>query len=210
MSGRTVYTYVGNDPLDRTDPSGNWALIDDAIALGAGAIVGVVAQGFEDAVSGHLSSLGEYAASAAGGALAGETALYAVPTLGPAGLVGAAAVGSAATDGLKSLATGKSLDTKDMATNAGIAAVTAGVPGLKTAAGALAKQLATKAEKGLIKSATNRAAAKAIAGKAATDAGGAVAGGTASGVKDGVTGAPASPPPPAFSCGTPGAISCGK
>ena len=24
MSGRAVYTYVGNDPLDRTDPSGNY------------------------------------------------------------------------------------------------------------------------------------------------------------------------------------------
>lgn len=99
------------------------------LLLVRGAIVGVAAQGIEDAVSGHLLSLGEYAASAAGGALAGETALYAAPALGPAGLVGAAAVGSAATDGLKSLATGKSLDAKGMAINAGIAAATAGVLG---------------------------------------------------------------------------------
>ncbi len=173
--------------------------------------MGLAAQGIEDLTSGNLSSPGEYAASAAGGALAGETALYAVPTLGPAGLVGAAAVGSAAADGLKSLATGKDLDAKGMAANAGIAAATAGVPGLKSAAGALAKQLATKAEKGLIKSATNRAAAKAIGGKAATDAGGAVAGGAASGVKDRVTEAPASgAPAPPFTCGTQGSIPCGK
>ena len=200
-----------NDPLDKTDPTGLWAGIDDAIAIGAGALVGIAAQGVEDVFSGHLSSPGEYAASAAGGALAGETALYAVPTLGPAGLVGAAAVGSAAADGLKSLATGKSLDAKGMAVNAGIAAATAGVPGAKSAAGALAKQLATKAERGLIKSATNATAAKAIGGKAATDAGGAVAGGAVSGVKDRVAEAPASgAPAPPFTCGTQGSIPCGK
>jgi len=28
VSGRTVYTYVGNDPLDRTDPSGNDAYVE--------------------------------------------------------------------------------------------------------------------------------------------------------------------------------------
>lgn len=211
MGQPNLYTYAGNDPLDKTDPSGQWAGIDDAIALGAGALVGLASQGIEDLTSGHLSSPGEYAASAAGGALAGETALYAVPTLGPAGLVGAAAVGSAAADGLKSLATGKQLDVKGMAVNAGIAAATAGVPGVKSAAGALAKQLATKAEKGLIKSATNQAAAKAIGGQAATDAGGAVAGGIASGVKDRAAETPASgAPAPTFSCGTPGMVSCGK
>ena len=173
--------------------------------------VGIASQGVEDVSSGHQSSLGEYAASAAGGALAGETALSAVPTFGPAGLVGAAAFGSAATDGLKSLATANSLDAKGMAVNAAIAATTAGVPGVRSAAGALAKQLATDAEKGLIKSATNAAAAKAIAGKAATDSGGAVAGGAASGFKDRATAAPASGvPAPTFICGTQSSIACGK
>lgn len=105
----------------------------------------------------------------------------------------------------------QSLDTKGVAINAGIAAATAGVPGLKSAAGALAKQLATKAEKGLIKAATNSAAAKAIGGTAPSDAGAAVVGGIASGVNDRVTEAPApEAPAPPFSCGTPGTISCGK
>jgi hypothetical protein len=194
------YTYVGNDPLDKTDPTGQWAVIDDAIAIGAGALVGIAAQGMEDLTSGHLSSPSEYAASASGGALAGEIALYAVPTLGPAGLYGAAAVGSAAADGLKSLATGEGLDAKGMAINTGIAAATAGVPGVKSAAGALAKQLATKAEKGLIKSATDRAAAKAIGGKAAGDVGGAVAGGAAAGTKDRLSKAPPPPPAPPKEC----------
>ena len=43
-----LYTYVGNDPLDKTDPTGQWAGIDDAIAIGAGALVGLAAQGIED------------------------------------------------------------------------------------------------------------------------------------------------------------------
>jgi RHS repeat-associated protein len=206
-----LYAYVGNDPLDKTDPTGQWAVIDDAIAIGAGALVGFAAQGIEDLTSGHLSSPSEYAASAAGGALGGEIALYALPTLGPAGLGGAAAVGSAAADSLKSLATGKSLDAKGVGINAFIAAATAFVPGAKSAAGALAKQIATKAEKGLIKSATNGAAAKAIGGKAAGDAGGGAAGGFVSGVKDKIADAPASAVrEPTFSCGTPGTITCGK
>jgi len=202
-----LYTYVYNDPTDKTDPTGHWALIDDAIAIGAGAIVGVAAQGVEDLVSGHLSSGKEYAASAAGGAVAGEAALYAAPLAGPAGLAGAAALGSATTDVLKSVATGKSLNVKDTAVNAGLAAATAGVPGLKSAAGALEKQLATKAEKGLIASARNSVAAKAITGKAGEDAGTAAAGGGATGAKDRITN---NPNQAAFTCGMQGTVSCGK
>ncbi len=35
MPGRSVYTYVGNDPLDKTDPTGNVAGVDDAAEVGA-------------------------------------------------------------------------------------------------------------------------------------------------------------------------------
>lgn len=42
MSGRTVYAYVGNDPLDKTDPSGKVAGVDDAAEAGV-AVIGAVA-----------------------------------------------------------------------------------------------------------------------------------------------------------------------
>jgi RHS repeat-associated protein len=179
-----LYTYVGNDPVDKTDPSGKWAWIDDAIALGAGAIVGVAGQGIEDLVSGHMSSLGEYGAAAAGGAAAGEAALYAVPTLGPAGIAVAAAAGSVVTDTLKAVATSKPLDVTDTAANAGINAAAAFVPGAKTAVGSLAKQIFTKFERGQIKTATAKTVGKVAAGKVANDAGAAGAAGTVTGEKD--------------------------
>jgi RHS repeat-associated protein len=38
-----LYTYVGNDPLDKTDPTGQIVLVDDAILLAGGAAVAAVA-----------------------------------------------------------------------------------------------------------------------------------------------------------------------
>ncbi len=171
----------------------------------AGAIVGVAAQGIEDAVSGQLSTLGEYGAAAVGGATAGETALYAVPTLGPVGIVAAGAAGSVVTDTLKAAATSKPLDSKEVAVNAAIAGATSLLPGAKAAVGSLAKQILTKAERGQIKSVTAKTAAMATAGKAATDASGAAIGAEAAGVKDRLT----APPPPPPRCTRSGSSPCG-
>jgi hypothetical protein len=81
---------VGNDPINKTDPTGQWALLDDAIAIGGGALIGVAALGVHDLITGQLSSGESYAGAAVGGAVTGEAALYAPVTLPALAAVGAA------------------------------------------------------------------------------------------------------------------------
>lgn len=70
------YAYVGGNPLGYRDPSGRWFGIDDGIAIGLGALVGVAGQGLTDLIEGHLSGWEDYAGAAVGGAAAGEVGLY--------------------------------------------------------------------------------------------------------------------------------------
>ena len=94
QGGVHLYAYVGNDPLNLTDPSGLWAGLDDAIALGGGAIAGVIGQAASDIfVSRQMSSARSYVAAAAGGAAGSEAALYLIPTIGGVGAVPAGAIG---------------------------------------------------------------------------------------------------------------------
>ena len=82
-----------------TDPSGQWAVVDDAVALGGGFLTGVVGQGVGDLLSGHYSGWGGPVGTGMGGAAAGETLLYTGnPVL--AGMAGGA-VGNATTQGLR-------------------------------------------------------------------------------------------------------------
>jgi hypothetical protein len=67
---------VRQNPWTMWDPEGLWAIADDAIAMGVGAVLGVAAQGVSDVWHGKLSGWEDYAASGVGGALAGEAALY--------------------------------------------------------------------------------------------------------------------------------------
>ena len=89
-AGINFYRFTLDDPLDHTDPTGLWGGVDDAVAAGGGAAVGLISQGFGDLMSFHLSSWESYTGSAVGGAVGGETLLY---TLNPflAGAVGGAA-----------------------------------------------------------------------------------------------------------------------
>jgi RHS repeat-associated protein len=101
--GLNWFAYCGGDPLLRTDPSGLWFGVDDAIASGAGALIGLGAQGVGDLWSGKLSSWQEYTAAGIGGAAAGEATLYAGPVAG-------AAAGGLATNAIRqglNLATGQ-------------------------------------------------------------------------------------------------------
>jgi hypothetical protein len=95
-----LYTYVADDPLDKTDPSGQWAGVDDLIASGVGAAAGVFTEAIDDAETGHFSGLQGYASAATGGAVGGWLALYGA-VVGPVGIAGATAVGSMVSDGLK-------------------------------------------------------------------------------------------------------------
>jgi RHS repeat-associated protein len=75
-SNLSSYAYVRNSPINFSDPSGEWAILDDVIATGGGAVAGVVIQGGFDLYAGRLSSWRTYAAGAAAGAAGGEAALY--------------------------------------------------------------------------------------------------------------------------------------
>lgn len=78
------YWFADGDPVMSVDPYGLWAVVDDAIALGAGAAIGVAAQGVSDLIRGHASSWQDYVAAGLGGAAAGEATLYAGPIAGAA------------------------------------------------------------------------------------------------------------------------------
>lgn len=81
--GPNWYVYCGGgNPLSNAAPSGLYVGIDDAVATGAGALIGLAVQGGMDLYHGKLSPGSHYLAAAVGGAVAGEGTLY----LGPGGL----------------------------------------------------------------------------------------------------------------------------
>lgn len=78
------YTYGLNNPLLYTDPSGEYALIDDILAAVIGGTVNLIG----NAISGNVNSWGEGFAYFGWGALAGEATLYSGPVAG-AGILSA-------------------------------------------------------------------------------------------------------------------------
>jgi RHS repeat-associated protein len=90
-----LYTYVDNDPTDKTDPTGECPLcVTAAIGAAGGLIVGVGGQVVADVITGHASSVETYAGAAIGGAAGGLT-------FGLTGdAVAAGAVGGAITSGV--------------------------------------------------------------------------------------------------------------
>ncbi len=139
--GVNFYRYTLDDPIDGSDPTGLWGGVDDAIASGAGAILGVVGQGISDALSGQLSSVSTYVGAAVGGAVAGETLLY----TGNPYLAGAAggAVGNLTKQGINNLnGTQSGIDVNDLAGDTLLGLVTSFVPEGRAAGGGLAGEIA--------------------------------------------------------------------
>lgn len=66
------YSYCLNNPLKYTDPSGEWALLDDGIAM----LVGGVLNLGSNLLQGNVHSIGQGALLFVVGAVAGEAALY--------------------------------------------------------------------------------------------------------------------------------------
>lgn len=89
--GLNTYQYAEGDPVNIIDPSGLYVGVDDAVAAGIGALVGLGAQGVGDLISGELSSWQDYTAAGVGGAAGGVAFLYTGP-------VGAALAGGAVTN----------------------------------------------------------------------------------------------------------------
>jgi len=94
------YSYSMNDPLNKTDKTGLWAVIDDLIVLGVGAGVGIGTQLLTDIIDGEFSSKQAYIGATAGGATGAWTGYYFGPVAGGAAGAG---VTTAVTEGLEYL-----------------------------------------------------------------------------------------------------------
>ena len=181
-AGINLYTYCGNDPLNRTDSMGLWFGIDDAIAAGVGALVGVVSQAVSDVIAGERSEWGDYAIAAVAGAAGGGAFLYSGP-------VAAGAVAAGVGNGPKQLRDWgqderDNISPTELVRETAIGAATgASVPGGKVPGAtvgrnswlAVQKQMHTKLQKGLIKNVSGRTAAKMAVGQLIQNAPGALA-----------------------------------
>ncbi len=76
------YSFALNNPIGNRDSDGRWVGFDDALAVGGGVVLGLVAQGGADLYQGNLSNWRSYAASAVGGGLGAWAGLYAGPAVG--------------------------------------------------------------------------------------------------------------------------------
>lgn len=72
------YSYCLNNPLRYTDPTGEYALVDDLIAAAIGGVINVVS----NAISGDITSFGHGLALFGVGAAGGWASLYATPLAG--------------------------------------------------------------------------------------------------------------------------------
>ena len=83
-TGSNMFTYAGNNPVRNTDSTGLWFGLDDLIAGGVGAVVGLGGQLVSDLIAGEFSSWETYIGAGLGGAAGGIVTLYAGPVAGGA------------------------------------------------------------------------------------------------------------------------------
>jgi len=179
-AGINFYAYANNNPINANDPTGNWAWIDDAIFTFGGGAIGVINQGFSNFIFGKGLMPENYArdywAAFVGGAVSGETLLYAAP-LGPAGAYAAGAAGGVASNVFKqswSLATTSSYkwDFVSTVTETLIGTLTGRISMVKlpvlsvgrNSLSAIFKQMTTKFSNGTISNISARTAMKMFAG----------------------------------------------
>ncbi|MFD2591013.1 SpvB/TcaC N-terminal domain-containing protein [Aquimarina hainanensis] len=186
------YSYAFNNPVKYQDEGGEWAGIDDAIALGAGFIGGVAAQGVSDIVAGELSSTNSYIASGVGGAVTAEVALYTVPTgvalAGPWGGLGglgvAGAAGGVADYSVQTELDGTEYSSSDAASEAISQAITTAafggliklpnvkIPGINAGKGsfqAVSNQITTKLNNGTIENVSAGTLGKMLVNEVVSD-----------------------------------------
>jgi len=125
------YAYVYNNSVNATDPSGNYAIVDDLIVSGIGLAGGLVGQYASDVIANTVdgstgfgvlkprSSWKVYVVSGVGGAITAEAAWY----LGPPG----AFVAAGATNVVRSKVAGEEIILSDALIEGVVAGVTTGV-----------------------------------------------------------------------------------
>ena len=155
-SGINLNSYVHNDPGNRIDPLGLWTGVDDAIAIGGGAIAGIVGQFVSNSISGKS---GGYL----GGAVSGETFLYtANPILaGAAGGFTSSLVNQTSGGGCPGSGISGTQLLQDTVVGAAAGAIPIRIPG-----DSLRKQILTKLGNGTIENVSDTTLAK-IAGNQA-------------------------------------------
>ncbi len=171
-----LYTYAINNPVNYIDRDGLYAGIDDAIALGAGAVIGMTAQGIADYRNGSELQWENYVGAAVGGAAGGEFTLYSVnPVLGSAG---ASMMGNAATQVIRRFTRGESINMDNLAHETLIGGVFGLLPGGKAAGVTTGKgsmlavknQIVTKLANEQIDNITTNTAGKMVAASFVKDA----------------------------------------
>jgi len=170
--GSNVYAYAEGCPLLRSDSSGLWFGIDDAIFAGGGALIGMAGKFVANVVTGSSHHWEDYAGAAAGGAAGGEALLY---TANPfvAGAVGGA-VGSVATQSLNNVSGRQhGYDLGAIALDTGLGAATGFIPGRPRIGGLnmgrgsdlqVFRQVVTKAQAGSISAIQPQTAVKMASG----------------------------------------------
>lgn len=83
------YSYSHRNPIVISDNTGLIGGVDDAVFVVGGALIGLVGQALEDAMTGQLSDFSDYLASGIGGGIQGGTTQYLTPAV--AGALGASA-----------------------------------------------------------------------------------------------------------------------
>src|SRR6185369_4125236 len=170
LGGLNLYAYVLNGPLNRTDPSGEFALIDDLILAGGGALVGVAVLTVTDVLAGRPSDWQHYAGAAAGGAVGGLAIEY-------TGGIGTGLLSGATTNGVTQLLemqSGKQceFDFGGFAIETGLGGIFGALPdvpvqGLSSGRNnwnALAKSVRTKISNGTIENISASTAGKMLVG----------------------------------------------
>jgi RHS repeat-associated protein len=178
--GENLYSYALGNPIQHSDPSGQYVGADDLALAGIGAVGGILGQGISDLINWKLSGLGDYGASAAGGALGVWSSEYLTPAGGAAA---GAALRNVLHQEIKNYGTSCSFNFTDLGADVAFSGLTAGlasflpdlpIPGVTSGRGswsAVGNRILTQLGNGSITGVSAKTALKMIGAHEAKDFG---------------------------------------